>query len=190
MKEENKDKTVNESSEPEEVVYEDALEETSKADEESTAGKKPLDETAEKTKKEDEALEQKFLRLSADFQNYKRRTEKEKSDIYKFANSGLLTSLLPIIDDFERAFEHEETSEKEAFVAGVQLVFRNLMEVLKKEGLENIESVGKPFDPNYHHAVISEESDEHEEDHVILEMQKGYMYNGKVLRPSMVKVAK
>ncbi len=186
MKEDKKEKFSEENSE--EKVSEEFTEEAQPEVEAESEAK--CAETEKKETVEDEALEQKFIRLSADFQNYKRRTEKEKSDIYKFANSGLLTNLLPIIDDFERAFEHEAGSEKEAFVSGVKLVFKNLMEVLSKEGLEVIEALDKPFDPNYHHAVLSEESDEHEEDHVMLEMQKGYMYNGKVLRPSMVKVSK
>ncbi len=190
MKEEkNTKKTEEEIDESSEVLEEEVKAEEVDA---STEKEEAAQEAVEKTEKteEDEALEHKFLRLSADFQNYKRRTEKEKSDIYRSANSQLITNMLPLIDDFERAFDHAGDANKDSFVSGMELIFKNFMDVLKKEGLELIESVGAPFDPNLHHAVMTEESEEHEPDHVILEMQKGYKLNGKVLRPSMVKVSK
>ncbi|MCK8058015.1 MULTISPECIES: nucleotide exchange factor GrpE [unclassified Fusibacter] len=134
-------------------------------------------------------MEQRFLRLSADFTNYKKRSEKEKSDIYRNANEKLMAELLPVIDNFERALDHSEESSKEAFVDGVTMILRNFMDVLAKEGLKEVEAEGAPFDPNSHHAVISEASQDHDSDTVIAVLQKGYKLNDKVIRPAMVKVA-
>ncbi|PID82749.1 MAG: nucleotide exchange factor GrpE [Clostridiales bacterium] len=169
---------------------EDTFEEDSnKLEEKSKSNEEIKKETKSTESKEDEALEQKFLRLSADFQNFKRRTENEKSEIYKSANKSLITNLIPIIDNFERALEHSKDSKNDNFVSGMEMVFKNLMEILNKEGLEKIEALGEPFDPNMHHAVLTEPSDEYESDYVCEEMQTGYMLNKKVLRPAMVKVS-
>ncbi len=186
MEKESKKTSEEEIVENESTNKETANEET-KAEEVNE--KENASEQSEKKDAEEEALEQKFIRLSADFQNYKRRTEKEKSDIYKSANAALITSLIPIIDDFERAFSHADESDKEAFLSGMEMIFKNLMDVLQKEGLEKIEAFGEKFDPNFHHAVMTEESDEFESEHVTAELQKGYKLKEKVLRPSMVKVS-
>ncbi len=133
--------------------------------------------------------EQKFLRLSADFANYKRRVEKEKSDIYRSANERLMVSLLSVIDNMERALSHAEESSKESFVSGVEMVFKNMMEVVAKEGLKDIEAMDQPFDPNQHHAVMTEAKEGYDSDYVIAVLQKGYLLNDKVIRHAMVKVS-
>ena len=137
--------------------------------------------------KEDEELNAKYMRLMADFQNYKRRTEKEKSDIYAYANEKLVSELLNVIDSFERALDHGESDE--SFVQGMNNIFKMLKGVLEKSGLEEVEALGVEFDPNFHNAVMTEDSDEYESGFVTEVLQKGYKLKGKVIRPSMVKVA-
>lgn len=133
--------------------------------------------------------EQRFLRLSADFANYKRRSEKEKLDIYKNANERLIQSLLPVIDNIERALSHSEESSKESFVSGVEMVFKNMIEVMSKEGLKAIDALDQPFDHNLHHAVMTESKEGYDSDYVIGVLQKGYQLGEKVIRPAMVKVS-
>ncbi len=142
-----------------------------------------------KENKEEESFQTKYIRLSADFQNYKKRTEKEKSEIYKSANSRLITELLPLIDDFDRAIAHSGESSKEAFSDGIEMIIKRFSEVLCKEGLEYIETKDAIFDPNLHHAVMAQEVEGVESGMILQELQKGYKVNGKVIRPSMVKVA-
>jgi molecular chaperone GrpE len=136
---------------------------------------------------EDEEVNTKYMRLMADFQNYKRRTEKEKSDIYAYANEKIVGELLDVIDNFERALLHGEGDE--GFVQGMNSVFKILKGVLEKSGLEEIEALGMEFDPNFHNAVMTEDSTEYESNKVTQVLQRGYKFNGKTIRPSMVKVA-
>ena len=136
---------------------------------------------------EEEALNAKYLRLMADFQNFKRRTEKEKNDIYAFANEKIVSELLNVIDNFERALA--AATEGDGFAEGMKLIFKQLQGVLEKSGVAEIEALGQDFDPNFHNAVMMEDSSEYESGKVTEVMQKGYMLNNKVVRPSMVKVA-
>lgn len=139
-------------------------------------------------KKSLELERDKYLRLQAEFLNYKKRVEKEKLDIYKNASVKLISDLLPILDDFDRALSHAD--ETNSFMDGIKLIVKRLEECLQKEGLEVIETLNTDFDPNYHHAVMMEETDEVESGKIFEEVQKGYKVNGKVIRPAMVKVAK
>ena len=123
----------------------------------------------------------------ADFQNYKRKTEKEKNDIYAFANEKIVSELLNVIDNFERALD--AGNDGDSFVEGMNLIFKQLQGVLEKAGVVEIEALGKDFDPNFHHAVLTEDSAECESGKVTAVLQKGYLLNNKVIRPSMVKVA-
>ncbi len=147
---------------------------------------------AEDAKEADEAAQEdfntKYLRLMADFQNYKRRTENEKSDIYARANERIVTDLLVVMDNFERALE-QDTGETDGFKAGMELIFKQFKEVLEKEGLEEIEALGTDFDPNFHSAVLMEDTEEFESGKVSCVLQKGYKLKGKVIRPAAVKVA-
>ena len=158
-------------------------------DPEAEAQEAEKPEKAEKNEKdpEEEALNTKYLRLMADFQNYKRRTEKEKSDIYAFANEKIVSELLNVIDNFERALD--AGNEGDSFVEGMNLIFKQLQGVLEKAGVVEIEALGQDFDPNFHHAVLTEDSAEYESGKVTAVLQKGYLLNNKVIRPSMVKVA-
>lgn len=141
-----------------------------------------------KAEPEDEDLNTKYLRLMADFQNYKRRTEKEKSDIYAYANEKIIGELLDVIDNFDRALAQTDNA-SDSFVCGMNMIFKQFTDVLKKSGLEEIEALGLDFDPNFHNAVMTEDTDEYESGKVSEVLQKGYMLNKKVVRPSMVKVA-
>lgn len=144
-------------------------------------------ESAEtETNEEDEALNAKYLRLMADFQNYKRRVEKEKSDIYAYANEKIVSELLNVIDNFERALQHECADER--YVEGMQMIFKQFAGVLEKAGLEEITAEGEDFDPNFHNAVMTEDNPEFGSGKVTEVLQKGYLLNKKVIRPSMVKV--
>lgn len=146
----------------------------------------------ESMKDQMEECNNKFMRLSADFQNYKRRIEKEKSDIYKFGSEKIVVDILPIIDNFERAIEAAKNNNEESdgLLSGIEMILKQFVDVLKKHGVEEIVALEKEFDPNIHHAVMQEECDGKESDIVIDVLQKGYILNSKVIRPSMVKVSK
>ena len=144
-------------------------------------------ETAEPEKnEEEEALNVQYMRLMADFQNYRKRVEKEKSDIYAYANEKIVSQLLDVIDNFERALDVE--TQDEGFAEGMKLIFKQFMDVLEKSGLEEINALGEDFDPNFHNAIMMEDNPEFESGKVTFVMQKGYILNKKVIRPSMVKV--
>ena len=163
-------------------------EETGSETAEETGEAEEADETGEtgESGAEDEALMAKYQRLMADFQNYKRRTEKEKNDIYAYANEKLILGLLEVIDNFERAVLSETADEK--YAEGMEMIFKQLKGVLEKSGLEEIKALGEGFDPNFHNAVMTEDNDQFESGSVTEVLQKGYTLNGKVIRPSMVKV--
>jgi len=132
-----------------------------------------------------------WQRARADFANYKKRIEKEQEDMVKFANGAFITKLLPVIDDFERAFQTLPLSLMGmTWLEGIVLIQRKLQMLLEQEGVTVIEAEGQVFDPILHQAVTHEESEEHEEGQIIGEVQKGYKMGDKVLRPSLVRVAK
>ena len=129
-----------------------------------------------------------ILRLQADFENFRRRTAKEKEELAAVITQNLLTDLLPLLDNFERAMAVEQ-SDVEAFQKGVEMIFTQLREVLDKHGLENIEAEGQPFDPNIHQAVMRVENPDVEDGTITQVLQKGYQAKGRVIRPAMVQVA-
>ncbi len=132
-----------------------------------------------------------LLRLQADFDNYKKRLEKERIEFIKFANEGIIIEILKILDDFERAVEAGRTKHDfDILYKGIEMIHKDLMEFLKQEGIKEIEAKGKLFNPHEHEAMMQEETDVHPEDYVIEELQKGYIFNGRVIRPAKVKVAK
>lgn len=128
-----------------------------------------------------------LLRLQADFDNFRRRSAKEREEISAVVTQNFCKDMLPLLDNFERAMA-AETKDVEAFQKGVEMIFMQFQEVLKKNGLEQIEAVGQKFDPNFHQAVMRVEDPEREDDTVAQELQKGYMVKGRVIRPSMVQV--
>lgn len=131
--------------------------------------------------------EERILRLQADFDNFRRRTAKEKEEISAVVTQGILKDMLPLLDNFERAMAAEKT-DGEAFQKGVEMIFTQFGETLRKNGLEKIETAGKKFDPNFHQAVMRVQNEELEDDDIAQELQKGYMVKGRVIRPSMVQV--
>lgn len=146
------------------------------------------DQVVQKEKTEETADRARLIRLQADFENFKKRTEKDRQDTIKYANEKLILKLVDVVDNFHRALETER-KEKDSFYEGMELIFAQLTDVLKEEGLEAIDPTGEAFDPNFHDAVLSEESEEVPSGHVIETMRKGYTLKGRLIRPAMVKVA-
>ena len=154
---------------------------------EPEAAAEDADALREKYEAELAEKENRYLRLQADFENFRRRTRQEKEELAAVVTQNLLKDLLPFLDNFERALA-AENSDAESLRAGVEMMYKQLVEALKKEGLEYIETKGKPFDPNFHQAVMRVEDAEKEDGEIVAELQKGYMVKGRVVRPSMVQV--
>jgi len=143
--------------------------------------------------KEKEAKENydRLLRTAADFENYKKRAAREKEDWTKFANEDLIRAILPFIDNLERAVNHaQKVVDTGVLIEGVRLTLQQLLQALNKFGLSSFESVGKPFDPAIHEAMLVVETDKHEPNQVVEEFQKGYLLNDRLLRPATVSVSK
>ncbi|WP_167399204.1 nucleotide exchange factor GrpE [Planococcus maitriensis] len=148
----------------------------------------PVDEATELQAQLEEE-QNKYLRLLADYDNFKRRTKKDQELAKQFRSQSLLTDLLPVLDNFDRALAVEAKSEESAsLLKGLEMVKKSLIDAVTAEGLEEIKAVGEPFDPHFHQAVIQENDPDSEPGTVLQELQKGYTLNGRVLRPAMVKV--
>ncbi len=201
----NEEKTVQENMEQEtvEIPVEDGAEEAEVKEEQPAEEAEAAEETAEDPAEEPaaeteagaetadagaDAMTAKYMRLMADFQNFKKRTAKEKQDIYAYGNEKLIISMLEVLDNFDRAIDQGSTDTK--FAQGMDMIYEQFMGVLKKAGLSEIEALGADFDPNFHSAVMMEDTDEYESGKVSGVVAKGYTLNDKVIRPSMVKVAK
>ena len=143
----------------------------------------------DRTKELAEGNKEKYQRLMAEFDNARARSEKENSKMFDYGAKDTLEKLLPIVDDFERAVENIPENEKGAFSDGIEMIYKKMMDTLKGIGVEPMNAADKPFDPNFHNAVIHVEDENYPENTVVEEMQKGYMYKDQVLRHSMVKVA-
>jgi molecular chaperone GrpE len=145
--------------------------------------------TAERDRLETEKaeLQDRLLRTRAEYENARRRAEKERSDFLQFAGMELVRDLLPVLDDFERALKVEGATPD--YARGVDLIYQRLYETLKKMGLEPVPSEGLKFDPNLHEAVQRVETTEAEDQTILSEFQRGYNFKGRLLRPAMVKVA-
>lgn len=180
------EETKTESTETNNQVEEKAVEIT----EESThPQEKAVEDELTLLQKRYDELNDRYLRLHADLENFKRRSRQEQAAAVKYRAQDLLTQLLPVMDNFERALQ-VEASEKEAIAIkqGVDMVYRQFQTALQGEGLETIEAVGKNFDPFVHQAIMQVKEEGFESGAVIEELQKGYQYKDRVLRPSMVKV--
>ncbi len=143
--------------------------------------------------KEKEAKENydRLLRVAADLENYKKRAAKEREEWTKFANEDVMKAILPFIDNLERAVNHaEKVTDTGVMIEGVRLTLQQVLQTLNKFGLAPFESVGKPFDPAMHQAMLVVESDQHEPNRVVEEFQKGYLLNDRLLRPATVSVSK
>jgi molecular chaperone GrpE len=147
----------------------------------------PSDAAPEALVRENRELRDKVLRTLADFENFRKRSEREKADFFRYALAGALRELLPVLDNFERAFSH--AGEEDDFHKGVILIYKQLSDVLQKYGLRVIEEVGVSFDPNLHEAVVRDENPSIPSHTVVEILQKGYFLHDRLLRPAMVKVS-
>lgn len=197
--EENTEEATAEESSSEETVNEETVNEETPI--EDTAAESEADEKAEgkekrfKKKKKDkrdeqiEELNDRVKRQMAEFENFRKRTEKEKTQMFDMGAKTIVEKILPVIDNFERGFQTVEDADKDdAFVQGMDMVYKQLMTELSNAGVTPIEALGKEFDPEIHNAVMQVESDEYESGVVAQELQKGYMYKDQVVRHSMVAV--
>ena len=192
--------TAEETAEVEEAVEETATETAEEAVEETAEEETEADEKKgffgkkkDKKDKKDlkiEELEDKVKRQLAEFENFRNRTEKEKSRMYEFGARDVIEKMLPVVDNFERGLAAIPEAEKGGPVAsGMEMIYKQIMTTLEGLGVTPIDALNKPFDPNFHNAVMHVEDDESEESTVVEEFQKGYIYKEHVIRYSMVKVA-
>ncbi len=180
--------SCNEESEGEETP-EEKSEDDSEGKPEENSEDKSEENAGDDGKSAEEQESERYMRLMAEFQNFKRRAAKEKSDIHAYANEKIVSELLPVLDNFERALG-TGYDDMEGFAKGMELIFQQLSTALEHAGLEEIPALGEEFDPNIHNAVMTEDSDEHEDGHISKVLQKGYKLNDKVVRPSMVAVVR
>jgi molecular chaperone GrpE len=148
-----------------------------------------LKKKLEEKEKEAAANYEKYLRSVAELDNYRKRAAKDKADIIKYSNEDIIKDILPFMDSLDRALEHD-TGDIQAFKDGIALIQEQLLCCLKKHGVERIDAAGATFDPNFHEAMMQMESDQHEDNKIVSEMEKGYLLNGRLLRPSRVCVCK
>lgn len=177
-----KDKKLNEEMEEEKLINEEAVDEAEEVQEKADSDEQ------DSLASEINDLQTKLVRLQADFQNYKKRVEKEKDDLVSIGVVSIANEILPVIDNFERALEHE--GESESFKEGMELIYEGLKNALKAKGIVELKALGEDFNPDYHQAVSMGHSDEYKENQVIEVLLKGYEYNGKVIRHAMVIVNK
>lgn len=147
-------------------------------------------ESIEFLKKEIEDLKEKYLRIYAEFENYKKMVTKEKEEILKYSNESLINAIIPSIDNLEMALKHVPEGINDGLVKGVEITLKEILRVFEKAGLTQIDSLNKPFDPQYHEAMSVVEREDIEPMTVVEEFRKGYIYRDKVLRPSLVAVSK
>ena len=144
-------------------------------------------ETIEKEKYDE--LYDKYLRLMAEYDNFKKRTQKEKEELFDYATADTIEKLLPVIDNLQRALDSIKEEEKNTFSDGVEMVYKQILEIFEKLNVSEIEAVGKEFDPNLHNAVMHVEDENLDANTIVEEFMKGYKHKEKVIRYSMVKVA-
>lgn len=174
-------------------VAEELHRETSHKAKEKAHKKESLRERLKAAEAKAEANYERLQRVTADFENYKKRSEREMNEFRKFANESLIKEILPIVDNLERALATEYEENEDAFKGireGVEMTLKGLMDSLERFGVVHMETLGKPFDPNFHQAVSQEESEKHPENTVLHELQKGYMLRDRLVRPPMVVVSR
>ena len=168
-------------------VREETAEGSREGTEEAENGADDPVKRAEKLEADLAEKDAQMLRLRADFDNFRRRSAKEREELAAVVTQGILTDMLPLLDNFERALS-AEGSDFDSFRAGVSMIYKQMQEALVKNGLEVIDTKDKKFDPNFHQAVMRVQDPEKEDDTIEQELQKGYMAKGRVIRPSMVQV--
>ena len=173
-----------------EETSEEAGSEEAKEDAEKKTGKKLFGKKKDKKDEKIEKLTDRLTRQMAEFDNFRKRTEKEKSQMYEVGAKDIIEKILPVVDNFERGLDAVKEEEKEdPFVQGMEKVYKHLVTTLEGIEVKPIEAVGQPFDPNFHNAVMHVEDENFGENIVAEEFQKGYTYRDSVVRHSMVKVA-
>jgi molecular chaperone GrpE len=144
----------------------------------------------EKLQRERDDYYDRLLRKTAEFDNYRRRTERQRSELAQQVAGDVIEALLPIVDDFERALQAAAGPEAETYKKGVELIYRQLQDMLARRGVKPVETVGQPFDPRFHQAITYESSPGRAEGEVVEEVRRGYTLGDRLLRPAMVKVAR
>ncbi len=169
---------------------EESSDDSSESGEEASGKKKLFGRKEKKDQKDDKIAEltDQLKRQMAEFDNFRKRTEKEKSSMYEMGASSIIEKILPIIDNFERGLATVPEDSQDPMATGMRMIYKQLLDELSKAGVKPIEALGKEFDPNFHNAVMQVESEEYESGFVAQEMQKGYMYKETVIRYSMVAV--
>ncbi len=170
------------------------FEKSNSGEEKKDAAGDPLKEVQadlETAKQEAKETYDRFLRVSAEFENYKKRSAREMDDFRKYANQSLVKEMLAVVDNLERALNSSNgnSSNDKCMADGVNLTLKEILKVFEKFNVKPIESIGQPFDPNFHQAMMQEETEDYSENTVITELQKGYLIHDRLLRPSMVVVA-
>ena len=141
--------------------------------------------------KEAEENYERMLRVAADFDNFKKRAAREKEELIKYGNEDLIKAILPFLDNLEKAVDHSETTQGvQSLVEGVKLTIQQLLQALNKFGLSPVESLGKPFDPAFHEAMMVVQTDQHEPNQVVEQFRRGYLLNDRLIRPATVSVSK
>jgi molecular chaperone GrpE len=171
-------------------MSDDAINEEESTGAATEQGEPEPQEPLEALRKEKDALQDRLLRTAAEFDNYRKRVDRDRRDQAEAATADALADLLPIIDDLERALKAPTGGDLDPFRKGVELIYQQMIELLRKRGVKPIDAVGTDFDPRYHQAVVQEASPGHREGEVMEEFARGYMLGDRLLRPAMVKVAK
>ncbi|ADL07670.1 GrpE protein [Thermosediminibacter oceani DSM 16646] len=161
----------------------------SDSEHENVSETEELKKALEEKEKEAAEYKERWMKALADYDNLKKRFQKEIEEIHLYAGEQLIKDILPVLDNFERALNSIKDTESSTY-DGVKLIYNQMKNVLNKYGVREIEAEGKPFDPHFHEAMMKVESDEYETDTVVEVFQKGYTYHSKVIRPCLVKVAK
>lgn len=166
-----------------------ASEETS--GEEAVESSQAVEEGSSEENPELLQLKDKYLRTLAEYENFRKRSEKEKAQMFELGAKSIIEALLPVVDNFERALSHVQEEEKDSpFVKGIEGIYKQIQKMFADCNIQEIEALGKKFDPALHNAVMTEEEGDAEEDTITQDLQKGYTYRGNVVRHSMVKVKK
>ncbi len=169
---------------------EDVMPDTLASGESADAPRLDLAAKLDATERDCADAKDRYLRLYAEFENYKKRAQRDQMDYTKFATEKVLKELLPVVDNLERAVVHARQANADALIVdGLTLILRQFMDALQKSGCEPIEAMGKPFDPAIHQALAQVESSQYEADTVVEEAQRGYLLHGRILRPSLVTVS-
>lgn len=176
---------------PEDTETSGKSEDNEVSSEEVVPVEEPLEKKIETLEMELAEMKDKYLRLYAEFENYKKRVQKDKAELANYATEEIVTELLTVVDNLEMALQHAGDGEEvKGIKEGVEITLRELKKVLAKQGVKEIEALGKPFDPEFHHAMAQVERDDVEDKTVVEEFRKGYIMKDKVIRPSLVAVSK